>query len=57
MTPNPSTDQAAKLDADTANVQSAQSALQAAQANLESINNTSADSYLAQFKAQPGRLR
>ena len=40
----------AKLDADTANVQSAQSALQAAQASLESVNNTSADSYLAQLK-------
>ena len=38
------------MDADTANVQSAQSALQGAQANLESVNNTSADSYLAQLK-------
>ncbi len=40
----------AKLDADTANVRSAQSALQNAQANLESVDNTSADSYLAELK-------
>jgi membrane fusion protein (multidrug efflux system) len=40
----------AKLDADTANVQSAQSALQDVQAKLEAVNNTSADSYLAQLK-------
>ena len=40
----------AKLEADTASVQSAQSTLQAAQASLESINNTAADSYLAELK-------